>query len=117
MAIDIIRLYKRIISMVWLLGVYPACGSFLLFTETQVTSPGATVFKLHLLPQSGHTRATSLQFSRTPLTPTVASGQCSRGIKMIAPSGPKAVLPFAASSDFITPSLSIGVISASNVPK
>ena len=54
--------------------------------------------------------------STVQLDSTHPVDQCSCGIKMIAPSWPLSVLPFAASSDFVTPGLSIGVISASNVP-
>ena len=72
------------------------------------------VSKLHLLPQSEHARATSLQFSWTPLTPLINVRVAK---KTIAPSWPIFVLPFAGSSDFVTPGVSTGVISTSNVPK
>jgi hypothetical protein len=79
--------------------------SFLLFSATQATSPGATVSKL---PQGDHAR---------PINSTVLLDLiCSPGKsifarpKMIAPSWPKAVRPFTDCDDVATRGLSIGLL-------
>ena len=84
--------------------------SFELFTATQATSPGERVsiivllYYLKVSMQELH-----VQVSWTPLTRLITV------CKTMARSWPKFVFPFAGSSDFVAPGLSIGVLSY--VPK